>query len=49
MAENLAGSGTYDVSLTQTGGGSTTVVAKVTGGGAGLSTASDGNVKLVKQ
>ena len=49
VAENPAGSGTYDVSLTQTGGGSTTVVAKVTGGGAGLSTASDGNVKLVKQ
>ena len=49
VAENPAGSSTYDVSLTQTGGGSTTVVAKVTGGGAGLSTASDGNVKLVKQ
>ena len=49
VAENPAGSGTYDVSLTQTGGGPTTVVAKVTGGVAGLSTASDSNVKLVKQ
>ena len=49
MAENPAGSGTYDVSLAQNGGGSTTVVAKVTDGGAGLSTASGCNVKLVKQ
>ena len=49
MAENPAGSGTYDVSFTQTGSGSTTVVAKATGGGAGLSTASDANVKLFKQ